>query len=880
MYFRINFILLIICIWIYPVHSQGIRGKIVNDQGYAVPYANIYIPELTTGTSSNYDGNYELKLPKGSWKVMFQYIGYKTLTVEVIVDEDFRVVDVELEFQNYMLPEFKVMASGEDPAYYIMRKAIALAPYYRKQVSKYSCKVYLKGSGVFEKIPFMLEKQMKKDGVKENEAFVLETLSQIDFELPDKVRQTVLAMRSSGQDNQTSPMEMITNNLYDADKYGVISPVGNNAMKVYQFRLEGVFVDQGRTINKIRVIPKTDGNDVFSGIIYIADGFWNIHSADLSLHMPMTDAKVHQVYAEVNKNTWMPVALDFDMDFSGLGFKIKFNYVASVTDYKSTLNPALDHSFLNHINELQAAELEILNNLKPTEPGSKNVSVKSKAQRQIDDLIDKPSLSNRETQKLSRLIETEAARNSPPEPLEIESVIKVSQKKVNNDSTYWAKIRPIPLTAIERVSFAEKDTFLKASSTPEYQDSLRDEKRKFKAKHLVLGKTYDYSVDSIRKFSRFTIPNLTAPGSLSFNSVDGVRIELPFNYYHSDTTGKMLSISPTLAYTFARTKLDAELTLLRRFNGMTNCLLSFRIGTSTRDFNQTSGLSSLNNGFYTLWLEENYNRYYRKDFVQIAGSRDLVNGLNLRVTLDYNNNMQLSNHSSFTIIDYDDKEIQPNIPINNTLNPWQLENHQSLTSLIGLEYTPRYRYRLIDNHKVYVESRYPTFTMTYQGAYTGALGSDSRFDLLKLGIHQSISFGISDQFSYSLNTGAFLNSHKVFFENFEHFNTRSIEFMFSTFENSFRLLPFYTYSTSQEFIDGHANWAARRLLIKYLPLIKNISATENLMLSFLSTPELPVYVETGYGIHNLFLLFNIEVFAGFQDFRYNSTGLRISMNLK
>ena len=39
-------------------------------------------------------------------------------------------------------------------------------------------------------------------------------------------------------------MGMITNNLYDAEKYGVVSPVGKNALKVYNFILAGVFEDQ------------------------------------------------------------------------------------------------------------------------------------------------------------------------------------------------------------------------------------------------------------------------------------------------------------------------------------------------------------------------------------------------------------------------------------------------------------------------------------------------------------------------------------------------------------------------------------------------------------------------------------------------------------
>ena len=759
-----NLLLFLIFLFFFlQVNAQGIRGRVTNLQGEPIPFATIYVPALSTGTTSNSDGNYELKLPDGKRKVLFQCLGYQTQTIEPLVGKSFQEINIRLEMQEYEIPEVKVMASGEDPAYYIMRRAIAMAPYYQKQVSKFSCKVYLKGSGTFEKIPFLLEKQMKKEGLKENQPFVMETVSQIDFELSDRLNQKVLAMRSSGKQNNTSPMGMITNNLYDAEKYGVVSPVGKNALKVYNFILAGVFQDQGRTINKITVIPKTKGNDVFSGFIFIADEFWNIHSADLHLHIPMTDVNVHQVYGEVNKNTWMPVSLDFDMDFSGFGLKMKYKYVASINEYKTTLNPALDHSFLERLKTEQLNEQRSVEAFVAKEQKEQQAIAKSKEQKRIAELMQKEKLSNRETLKLNRLIEAEAQRNSPPEPLEIKSSFQVSQKQVNNDSTYWKTLRPIPLTAGEKNSFAAKDSFLQVSAKPEFQDSVRNSKRKFKIKHLLLGKTYDYSIDSIQKYERFTIPNLTAPTSLSFNSVDGLRAQLPFSYVRSDSTGHLLRLEPQFAYAFARKKLDASFSFSRRMNGMTNCWISVSAGTTTADFNRTSGLNGLTNDFYTLWLEENYKRFYRRDFLQLKASRDLINGLNLSAILDYSDNSALSNHSNYSFIDHKDKVIQPNIPVNNTLESWQLENHQTFAYRIALEYTPQHRYHVRNHTKMYVESKFPTYSLTYKSALSGIFGSDTRYDLIELGLRQKIDFGIDDHFSYSVNGGKFLNRNRDVF---------------------------------------------------------------------------------------------------------------------
>ena len=875
-------IALFICSFMHlvlPTSGQGIKGKITNTQGEAVPFATIYVPNLSTGTTSNMEGNYELKLPEGKWSVQFQYLGYQSQTKEISVDKTTRIIDVRLLTQNYRIPEIIVMASGQDPAYSIMRRAIAMAPYYQHQVSKYSCKVYLKGSGIFEKIPFLMERQMKKEGLSENQPFVMETLSKIDFELPDKVNQEVLSMRSSGKGNNTSPMMMITNNLYDAEKYGVVSPVSKNAFKVYNFSLEGIFEDQGHTINKIKVIPKTNGNDVFSGYIYIADLFWNIHSADLKLHIPMTDVAVHQVYAEVNKHTWMPVSLDFDMDFAGFGFKVRYKYVASISEYKTTLNQALDHSILDKMQRQMIQEQQV-----EAVVTSKDVNIDNKQkvvnQKQMAALMDKKELTNRETKKLNKLVEAAAKRNAPPEPLEIKSTFKVSPKQVNNDSAYWSTVRPIPLTSAETKSFAKKDSYTKGASSPSFQDSIRDSKRKFRVKHIIIGQTYDYSVDTTGERKMFTIPNLLNPTSFSFNSVDGLRMELPFNFYHSDSTGRFLGVAPQLSYAFLRRKMDGSVILNRRLQGLSNIHFSVALGSITQDYSRVSGVTTLTNELYTLFDERNLKRYYRRDFVNISGGRDLVNGLILNASIDYSHNYQLENHTTYSFIDRKDRQILPNIPANSEAMNDQLDGHRSLIARISLDYTPHNRYRIRNNVKYYETSKYPTFSLVYRGGINSIAGSESRFDLFKLGIRQRSDFGINNNIFWQLSVGKFLNHNHIYFEDFEHFKVVATEVLFSSTSGCFRLLPDYLYATAKQFAESHIELNTRRLILKQLPVIKNSSITEKLFFNYLATPEIRNYAETGYGIGNLFLFLSVEAVAGFEDGKFKSAGIRIGLNLK
>ena len=154
-----RFLLLsILNLWAFVTFGQGISGMITDANGHPLPYTNIFVPELKKGTTSNAEGNYFLALPRGDWKMEFRNIGYATHEENIRVAEQNIRLDVVLPERKYRIGEIKVLASGEDPAMYVMRRAIAMAPYYKSQVSEYNSMVYLKGSGRFGRIPRLLRK--------------------------------------------------------------------------------------------------------------------------------------------------------------------------------------------------------------------------------------------------------------------------------------------------------------------------------------------------------------------------------------------------------------------------------------------------------------------------------------------------------------------------------------------------------------------------------------------------------------------------------------------------------------------------------------------------------------------------------------------------
>jgi iron complex outermembrane receptor protein len=60
--------------------QNTLSGIIVDrDTGTRLPFVNIYIPELETGTSSNENGEFQLKnIPNGRYQITYSYLGYET----------------------------------------------------------------------------------------------------------------------------------------------------------------------------------------------------------------------------------------------------------------------------------------------------------------------------------------------------------------------------------------------------------------------------------------------------------------------------------------------------------------------------------------------------------------------------------------------------------------------------------------------------------------------------------------------------------------------------------------------------------------------------------------------------------------------------------
>ncbi len=526
--------------------GQGVQGAIKDSSGKPIPFASVYVPEIQQGTTANIEGEFTLNLPEGEYELAFQYLGYQTQRISTTIKDKFITMNITMETQSYNLPEIIVTASGEDPAYYIMRKAIGMSQYYQNQVSAYTATVYLKGTGVPVKIPALMRRQLKKDGFEEGKYIVVETVSEIGYKKGEPLQTKVLSMRSSGEIDDTGPMQFVTISLYN-DINGIISPLSRAAFQVYRFKLDGTFVESGRTINKISVIPKRKGQDLYSGTIYIREGSWNIHSVDLKVEQRMFSVEVRQVYQQVKPLVWLPVSHNFDAVVEAFGGKAIIKYLVSVNDYDVELNPDIDHGF--YANMLAAdeeesqtiAELAAVASAKADETETLPASPR---QQRMEELVERTDLNNKEMRELNRLVRMEATAHEQKPSLEVKSrSTNIADSARIRPPDYWKQFRPAPLSQEERLSFNDP-----------LPDTTDADTLKRKGNPLLNEIFFGTRNRWIVPNWRFEHNGLAALNSFNYNTVDGFVYDKKFKLSHDLLSRKRFVINVNAQYAFARKK--------------------------------------------------------------------------------------------------------------------------------------------------------------------------------------------------------------------------------------------------------------------------------------------------------------------------------------
>lgn len=305
---------------VFAAQSQKIKGTITDSDGKPLAYASVYVKGTNKGTHANNEGKYSIKLENGQHVLVCQYVGYKKEEIAVVIKDSDKEANFILKQLEVTLAE-AVIKTGEDPAYQVIRNTIKKRSYYRENPAQFQCRVYTKGQLKLRDYPKKVfgQKVDFEDGdtSKRKMVYLSETISNYYVSRPKNEKVEVISSRVSGQSDGfglSAPQffSFYEDNILISSRLnprGFISPISENALRYYKFKLEGTFFDDSLLVNRIKVTPRRKYEPLFSGYISIVDGDWRIHSVQLQLlkesQMELVDTLlIEQLYRPVDNKNW------------------------------------------------------------------------------------------------------------------------------------------------------------------------------------------------------------------------------------------------------------------------------------------------------------------------------------------------------------------------------------------------------------------------------------------------------------------------------------------------------------------------------------------------------------------------------------------------
>ena len=356
------YLLLLLTIVTFTLHAQNltIQGKVSDIKNDAIPFATVFVKGTTIGTSANKDGMFILKLASGDIDLIFSAVGFKQLIKSVTITQNL-TVNVNLNPEVFELKDVIVKSGGEDPAYAIIRKAIKQRKKYLKETPPYTCYVYIKGIQRLLKAPekFLgtdIKKVGQEIGLDSNRTGILyqsESQSKLSFLPPNSYHEEMISSKVAGGNRSFSfnrATDLLLNFYENTQEWNglsnrpFVSPIADNALFYYDYKLIGTSIENGEFINKIQILPKRKYDPAYRGYIYIVEDSWRIHSTDFLMskesNINLLDTlKINQTYIPVTRKTWMPSNVKFEFTGGILGFRFGGYYVGVYSNY--ALNPKL-----------------------------------------------------------------------------------------------------------------------------------------------------------------------------------------------------------------------------------------------------------------------------------------------------------------------------------------------------------------------------------------------------------------------------------------------------------------------------------------------------------------------------------------------------------
>ena len=567
--------------------AQTLSGRITNEYGEPVPYANVYVRELATGALSDDEGHYSVAFRvDGSYELVFSSLGYEARTIVLNLGLEDEELNITLLTSGVELDEITVSASGRDPAYAIIKEASDRKREHLLASGSYRTMVYVKAVEEIDELakrpagapPVSTAPASPPDpfAVEETDAALLSGFNMVEMQLrlnvapPKGYKEERTAYQAYGDVRGLFiPAFSETDfNLYrnmvplpGISLAPVISPLSNTSVLTYKFILEASEIEEGELVYRIAVTPRKTGNSTVEGLLWINAEDYTINRFDIAFPeggLVFSDMfRLRQAYRKMG-DRWIVSEQAFTYATTqGKKRQYRGSTVLSYSDYEA------DYVF--------------------------------------------------------------------PDKFFGNEVAVITEAAYDRDSTYWNAGRTVDLTGEEARLVHLRDSIRAVTSSQGYQDSIT---------RLYNRITFlDLAFDGVgfrnnrRKSHLFFSP---VTSMVDFSPVGGWRVGPYVATHRRFPNGKEMDVSGSVDIGLKNLDVQGKLRGWYRYDPFRLGDVSVWVGRDFESFNP--------NDAYLNQLKA--SNYFLKDEFAIGQGRELVNGLYLKTNLRWIDRKPLTNYDT------------------------------------------------------------------------------------------------------------------------------------------------------------------------------------------------------------------------------------------
>ena len=793
-----------------------IRGKVTDSSGNPLPSVNVYLENTYTGTSSNELGFYDLNVKTtGKYTVVFQFLGFKTQKSEINVDKLPFNLNATLVEENISVAEV-VISNQENPANAIIKSAIASKKENSKMTDKFTADFYSRGIFRVKDAPEKIFGQkVDEDGILDSTGTGIVYLSE-----------TVSKITFQKPDKLKE--QIIASKISGNDNGFSYNTAMNTNYDFYENYIDF-------NINMISPIA----DNAFNYYKYKMEGTFlddNNNTINKIKVIPRRDAEpVFEGYIYIIEDTWAIYAVDLDLK----GYRIQIPIL-------ETMNLTQNFSY-NSNSKIWSKSLQTLD----FNAGLFGIGFTGKFTHAFSNYEFKEAF---EKKTFTR---------------EVVAIDKEANKK---DDNFWNSFRPVPLTEEESKDYIKKDSIQTIRKSQTYLDSVDRKKNKFKIFDVISG--YSYS-NSFENWSARYDGILKFPG---YNTVQGWNFNTGFSYTKRNPEERTYSsIGIKLNYGIAEDRLRASAYYSTRFNSQTNAYFTASAGNEIVQFNQTPAISDIVNMVSTLFFKDNYAKLYDKTFARIGYQQEVVNGLTLFGNAEYSRRKSLSNNTDYVLIK-NDKEFTSNNPLFPALDIPIFDTHRLAKGTITARFNFAQEYITRPDGKMNLANeKYPTLFASYEKAFAGS-EKNYEYDAIYARLNYTLKLGNKGELATNFKAGKFFGADGISFADYKHFNGNQTHVgMSESYLNVFNLLPYYSRSTNDSYLELHAEYNDKGFIMNKIPLLNLLKTNLILGVHAIGVPDFKPYSEYSVGLDNLgfgkFKMLRLDYVRSYNGSSYQGDGI-------